>query len=279
MDERVSATTFICESLGMKNPGIYEALAHDANCAFCGRVIPKGEGALKAAYSSGFNDFNALAAISSKYACWACDAMGHKLFMQKYSKALITSTGVYGLAKSDDLALLLVNPPEAPFVAYISDAQQQHLAWRTPITVNRDRLIVRVGDTLHTMRRPAMLEGAEAMRRLVGAVNTHAKESSSSKSKLYEMKHIYLNYKTREDSTNVTVSDKVLDYLSSHPGDTQSKQDFEFLMALSHSEVWGVVRIVMSNIDWNAPPERTLVLNREMAPTALASSTRLMAFA
>lgn len=270
-----SATTLVCGALGMKNPGIYKPVAHDVNCAFCGRVIPAGEGALPVAFSNSFNDFTSLAAPESEHMCWACDVMKIQVFLQRFSKVVATREGVYNLGTFAALASFLVNPPEAPFAVYQSDSKQQHLAWRTPVTLNRDRIVIRVGETLHGIRRPAMLEGVAAMKRLASAINEWNK---ANKKKTFEITHIYANYSVKDDATNATVSDQVFEYLDSYPDDIASHEDFKFLMSLSHSEIWAVVRVIQSKIKVDDPPPLELMLDAEQAKKEIKSSVRQLAF-
>jgi CRISPR type IV-associated protein Csf1 len=70
--------------------------------------------------------------------------------------------GVLPFRKWGDIAKALENPAEPPFVAAYATANNQHMAWRAPVSLSRDIFYVRVGLRDLRVRRPFTLRAVEA---------------------------------------------------------------------------------------------------------------------
>ncbi|EQD52305.1 CRISPR-associated protein, Csf1 family, partial [mine drainage metagenome] len=79
-------------------------------------------------------------------------------WMQKYSKTFACEQGVFKFASNDQQAAMLLNPPATPFAAIFSTKQQQHMIWRTPVSLSRDFFMVRVDGDVLTIRHPILMD-------------------------------------------------------------------------------------------------------------------------
>lgn len=79
--------------------------------------------------------------------------------MNGLSAALITPEGVFSISKDVQKAWLFCTPPPAPFLVLHSSSTMQHLAWRTPVTLDNRLIRLRFGPSLYTVR-PSMINKA-----------------------------------------------------------------------------------------------------------------------
>lgn len=126
-----------------------------AECAMCGAPVGAGDRCLltdKDTFAGSFNNRLDLAFPSSPLVCADCATLWQKDFLQRFSKTVANRHGVYKLASNEDHAQFVLDPPEPPFVAILSTTQQQHLIWRTPVTLSKQLLFVRLGDEILAIR-------------------------------------------------------------------------------------------------------------------------------
>lgn len=139
--------------------------SEDSYCAMCGTPIPAGTAAnplTKNTFDPAFNNRLDLRALSGNCVCGHCEALWTKDWLQKYSKTFATADNVYKFASNDQQAAFLLNPPEPPFAAIFSTRQQQHMIWRTPVSLSREIYTVRVDGDLLVIRQKVLLEGLRA---------------------------------------------------------------------------------------------------------------------
>ncbi|MFG1187906.1 type IV CRISPR-associated protein Csf1 [Xanthobacter aminoxidans] len=129
-------------------------------CACCGKPIAAGDLAVPSPFGPTFTDDLSLAARSG-VVCGACAVLLGAGALKLFQKAVVTRDGIFPLAKDAHRAWLFLTPPEPPFVAVVSTTMQQHLIWRTPVTVSKDLLIVRLGQRIMRIRRPVLLAAIE----------------------------------------------------------------------------------------------------------------------
>jgi len=148
-------------------PATVGVTTEDAYCAMCAAVLLIGTPAnpvTKQTFDDAFNNKLDLRARTGRYVCGDCEALWSKDWMQRYSKTYACEAGVFKLASNEHLAAFFLAPPEPPFCAIFSTKQQQHMIWRTPVSLSRDYFFVRVDDEVLTIRRPMLLEGLRAFK-------------------------------------------------------------------------------------------------------------------
>lgn len=157
---------------GIEQQGV--PLDRPATCAMCGAHLNAGdlsELVTAETFGEGFN--NKLDMHSEgDVLCGDCVALWSKEFLQNYSKSYATSTGVYKLASSEDVQAFVLTPPSAPFVAIFNCRQQQHMIWRTRVSLSQDVLTVRIDDELVHINRQLALDGARAWRMVQECMKT-----------------------------------------------------------------------------------------------------------
>lgn len=137
----------------------------DSYCVMCSMPLVAGSAAnpiTKQTFDQAFNNRLDLRALSGRYVCGECEALWSKDWLQKYSRTFATSDKVYKFASNDQQAAFLLNPPEPPFAAIFSTRQQQHMIWRTPVSLSRELYTVRVDGDLLVIRQAALMDGLHA---------------------------------------------------------------------------------------------------------------------
>lgn len=106
--------------------------------------------------------------------CGFCEAARDQRVMRKLQRCVVTSDGCFPIGSDDNRAWLLLDPPPPPFGVVVNAASMTaafHLFWRTPLTLDRDLLIVNVDNRVMPVRRKVMLEAIGWCRDLAAAVN------------------------------------------------------------------------------------------------------------
>ena len=158
------ASELYCAAAGI-SPCAHGVATEDSFCVMCGTSITAGSAAnplSKSTFDAAFNNRLDLRAPTGRYVCGACDSLWTTDWLQKYSKTFATSQGVYKFASNDQQAALLLNPPAPPFCVIFNTRQQQHMIWRTPVSLSRDFYVVRVDGDVLTIRQAKLLDAWRA---------------------------------------------------------------------------------------------------------------------
>lgn len=150
----------------------------DSYCVMCAAELPAGALAnlvTKATFDKAFNNkWDLRAASIGRYVCGDCQVLWTKDWLQKYSKTVATTNHVYKFASNDQMAAILLNPPEPPFVMIFSTKQQQHMIWRTSVSYSREFYVVRVDSEQLTIRQPRLLAAYRAFKHAEELMGTTA---------------------------------------------------------------------------------------------------------
>lgn len=141
------------------------ALTKTARCVMCGIEMNCGQQAAAWSPTDSFTNWAHLSAPESTHVCPACAGAWRIEFTQGWATgAVYNADGVHKTNSADTLAYMLLNPPATPFVWVKGDQKQQHLVWRTPVTVDPDLLRVRLGEKVATIRRLTVLATLKLVR-------------------------------------------------------------------------------------------------------------------
>lgn len=163
----ISPTQLLIAYMGI--PPMGKAVAdHDGRCVMCGGHYTVGDRCDPWEPTPTFTDFADLQNPSGTHVCGACLAVNArgKDFMQTYTKSIVCRGGVFGFFSNDAVAHWLTNPPEPPYLAFISTQQIGHIVWKAPVNLSRERMTVRYNDKTLTIRRAHLLEAVEAAKAL-----------------------------------------------------------------------------------------------------------------
>jgi CRISPR type IV-associated protein Csf1 len=127
----------------------------DGHCSHCAAPISQGTFYSKVAIGEFFSDTRDLAAFTG-IVCWRCVHLRTKVLLNGLGQTVCTADGVYSISKDTEKAWLFLDPPEPPFVAVHTSSTMQHLVWRTPVTLSKERISIRFGESLFVVR-PAVL--------------------------------------------------------------------------------------------------------------------------
>lgn len=165
--QRTYSSRLCMEAVGDRPIG--EPIAHDATCITCGAPIKAGELARKAHryMTASFNNKHHVR--SGKYICGCCSAIWTNEWMKENERAKsvsIESEGLFNFKTGEDIAWLMLSPPQNPYVAIHSTRKQAHMVWRTPVAMPSERFIkLRMNEDMLIIDRDRLLDGVRAYRR------------------------------------------------------------------------------------------------------------------
>ena len=152
MSGQITSSAIVARALGLKPDGV--ASKEAGHCAYCGQHIEIGDPVTPFQPGPAFMDSLTLAVRGSTLVCGNCTQLLGAEALRKSGYGVFHSGGFTPFRKWDDVTQALNNPPEPPFVAVYATANNQHMAWRAPVTFSRDLIYVRVGLRDLKIRRP-----------------------------------------------------------------------------------------------------------------------------
>jgi CRISPR type IV-associated protein Csf1 len=149
-------------------------------CHLCGGHFESGGHP----YKQGVKFNNQADTKATKVICPYCDVVttGSQYILQ-YKNALYSEEyGATKINKDIDIATFLTFPPTPPFVVHYGMIKQQHLVWRTPISLGQELFTFRLGDHCGQVDRVKLMSTTQAYKEAISALNTwRTRETSSGK--------------------------------------------------------------------------------------------------
>ena len=137
------------------------------SCAMCGVRIGKGMKYDLLELSPSFTNQLSMAIPGGAHICGDCKTvLANGEFLQAFATVLISKDGVFSVMRKENRAAAFLEPPEPPFCISIQNAQQQHMIWRTPVSLSRDLILIRVGEQILRLRRQKLVQAREIVFRL-----------------------------------------------------------------------------------------------------------------
>ncbi|MEA3324440.1 MAG: hypothetical protein U9Q37_04795 [Euryarchaeota archaeon] len=112
-------------------------------CAVCGNEISEGI-PIKKVVSSAFMDWNVLANMSASHVCAACKWCIKEPKLRR-SQYMATDSGLTYF-KRDDIEKYLFDPPEPPFVFFVTSSYKKHGSFKARVNGSRDLFYVQFED-------------------------------------------------------------------------------------------------------------------------------------
>ena len=168
----ITASRLTIQAAGIKAVGGISAGPEHAGhrCAVCGADLVEGEPIDELDLPRTFTNHAALAIPNGNWRCGACNAiMGNSDFQMGASTILVCGEGVFPIVRKEHRAWAFLTPPEPPFVIAIQNAKQQHVIWRSPVSLSKDLIMVRLGEQVFRLRRQKLLNCVEIARRIDAA--------------------------------------------------------------------------------------------------------------
>ncbi len=165
----ITASQLTVRAAGMSPVGTLKASAEHAGhrCAVCGAALVPGEPIDRLDLPRTFTNHYALAIPKGDWRCGACNAiMGNADFQMGASTILVCDEGVFPIVRKEHRAWAFLTPPKPPFVIAVQNAKQQHVIWRSPVTLSKDLLMVRLGEQIFRLRRQKLLACIDVAKRL-----------------------------------------------------------------------------------------------------------------
>lgn len=168
MNDMISPSRFLIDTIGLAEGGCMPAKT-DGHCVACGAPYCAGERVEPWAPADTFTDYADLNNPSGTHLCGACAALWGtgKTFTQILTKVIVCKDGIYPFFSNDAVAYWLTNPPEGPFLAFISTQQIGHIVWKSTVSLDPNMIMVRYDDKVLRIRRPVLMAGVEAAKLLM----------------------------------------------------------------------------------------------------------------
>jgi CRISPR type IV-associated protein Csf1 len=226
-------------------------------CACCGKAVLPGDIAVrdKDRFGPNFMDGPSLAAKGSGAVCGACSAIMNAKPLIKLQSVVVSRDGAYSISKDVNRAWFLLTPPEPPWVAVVSDTTQAHLIWRTPVTVDNELMIVRMGARLLRIRRQRLLQAIDdcqvAANALVSQRAASGKRSASDASA--DLRHPFVALGREFDRPGQGVLRP--DFIKASLGSPELLAVKRRLNELSPGELWALATLVKRKVEEPVKPE------------------------
>lgn len=238
-----------------KKQGIAE---QDTCCAMCGRQVRKGEVCDAEFVNQGtFMDDLDLAVRGSQTICQWCGTVKRAAAMPALKGTVVCKEGVLPIRSDAHRSWFLLTPPEPPFVALIGITQNQHLVWRTPVTLSRQLITVRVGEDLLTIRQGRLQESVAACRRageISAEMLTRQAQKHNKKAKpIKPFPHPFMSLDRDGKNVNHGVFRPTAVELGLKNAELQSLLDF--LACSTKGELWALATLAKTTPDTPVKPE------------------------
>jgi len=135
------ATELIYVAAG--SPDIAALTPNNGVCAVCGKEIAEGA-PIKKVVSSSFTDWNMLAAMAATHVCAACTWCIKEPKMRR-SQYIASNDGLL-FFKRDDIERWLFQPPEPPFVFFVTSSYKKHGSFRARVNHSKQMYYVQFED-------------------------------------------------------------------------------------------------------------------------------------
>ena len=156
-----SSSEIVATALGIAPDGTPAKV--EGRCGYCGAKISPGDMCIPFSAGAAFMDDLSLAARGSAWTCGYCAVLLGVDGLRASGYGMFSlDDGALPFRKWGDIAQALENPAAPPFVAVYATANNQHMAWRAPVSLSRDIFYVRVGLRDLRIRRPFTLRAVEA---------------------------------------------------------------------------------------------------------------------
>lgn len=146
-------------------------------CSMCAKTINPGDLAGPLVTSNVFTNWLDLTPATGMV-CGFCLTTKEQSVMRFLQRSVITAKGIYPISKDENRAWFLLTPPEPPFSVVVSTGAFTaafHLHWRTPVTLSKDLINVRIDDIVSSIRRPVLERAIAASDEMVDLLETAQK--------------------------------------------------------------------------------------------------------
>jgi CRISPR type IV-associated protein Csf1 len=159
---------------------------NDTHCAACGVALPSGSQAARLKFGRSFTDWQYLVGETAHggevQVCRHCASLFSLPFLRLQataSAAIYSPKGAWIMTKDEERIAFLNSPPEPPFVAYIATTMGQHVAWRAPVTMDRDLLRIAVARDVITINRPLLFQAVKVCEGVMAKISQDILDEAS----------------------------------------------------------------------------------------------------
>lgn len=182
MGLEITSSVVIAQAMGLEPDGVVSEAS--GICAMCGLQILPGTPRVPTRFTQSFTDDLSLVSRGSPCTCGYCARLTASDALRATGFGVFSGAGVAPFRKWKDVAQALMEPPEPPFVMTYATANNQHMAWRSPVNHSRDMFMVRVGLRDLRIRRPMLSQAVTACALLGTLPGVKSKTASAARKTL-----------------------------------------------------------------------------------------------
>lgn len=205
-------------------------------CACCGKPLNPDNEYIQWDIPPSFLDIPMLKK-NTGHLCPACSTVLQSDFTMKMklSKTVITNDGVYAATSNNDRAYWLLHPPQPPFLFIASSAKKQHLVWKSPVNLDRDRYFIQFGNKQFFIRRKTLEKARLSNEKITNAYAVYQKEKNGRK---VNLKSVFAELEREGKSTrHGMINTNIRDFIS-EKDDPELSEGLSSIERLTEGERW-----------------------------------------
>jgi len=215
-------------------------------CAMCGTDIQKDDLSAPLRLGPGFMDDLYMAGRGSRLICGWCAVCLNSEVLRATGYGAFSLQGFQPFRKWNDIAAVLAEPPEPPFVLVQATANNQHMAWRAPVSWSREQFYVRVGLRDLKIRRKALLDSLASCVLLGEAANDLGSAAAKRKTenKILPNPFIGLSRDLKENAVTKhgRIKPTVYDAVAKDPS---LQPHLDRIVGMTMGETWGMLFLLV----------------------------------
>ncbi len=248
----ISPTKLLIKSINLQPEGTEQA-KDSGHCVMCGGEFKVGDLVSKFSPAKSFTEFGDLKNPAGTHICGACKATWRKEFMQTYTKSVVSNEGVFPFFSNEAVTYWLLNPPQTPFLMFISTQQLGHIVWKAPVNYSRKVYFIRYNDKVLKVRREHLLKAINACKLLSDLMIRHEQENKKSR-KVREFINPMVLDRSLERVGHGVIRD---DARELSKGNAEAEAAIEMLESCTVGETWALAHALYAPNP--AKPEARLV--------------------
>lgn len=244
--EMIYSSAFARKAAGFKPIESVEVNQENVVCGFCGAPLPKGSMANKLKLGQSFVDRIYMAEPNSKFKCPDCESINVPEILRNRRSSVVTEEGWFPVSKWHHLCWFLLNPPRPPFLFFVSDSKnaflQQHMVWRTPVSLSPELFYLRHGNDLFVINHSRLMAAFKACQVVTDALNAYIDDKYQNDSGSSKLRHPFLSLDDqRANTSHGSINPLVYELEGRVDPDL-----INLIAGLNSGEAWALFRLVFS---------------------------------
>ena len=253
----ISPTQLLIKYLGIAPEGT-EVAEQPGRCVMCAGDYQAGDIIEPFSPASSFTEYSDLQHPAGTHICSACKATWTKEWMQNYTKSVVCDGYLYPFFSNDAVTHFLLNPPEPPYLMFISTQQLGHVVWKVPVNLSRDLMMVRYNDKVLKIRRGHLLDSVDAVKTLSDLLIQWESDQEAKTGKVAKKprKAGFINPLTLDRSLENPAHGQLKSGVLNKIGDDPAgRAAIEILQCATLGETWALAHVLFPKIPGKPEPK------------------------